>query len=137
MAAKRKIQNRRKVNLLLEQETYDNLEKLAALRGGSTTVSDIIRESIDYNLTANYCVENIDLITKIMREELQDILKPALDRIAALSSKSCVQAATASYLNAEALSRFVPEKERMDVKEGYDAARKKGVAYVKGKTISG
>ena len=137
MAAKRKIQNRRKVNLLLEQETYDNLEKLAALRGGSTTVSDIIRESIDYNLTANYCVENIDLITKIMREELQDILKPALDRIAALSSKSCVQAATASYLSAEALSRFVPEKERMDVKEACDAARKKGVAYVKGKTISG
>ncbi len=136
MAAKRKIQNRRKVNLLLEQETYDNLEKLAALRGGSTTVSDIIRESIDYNLTANYCVENIDLITRIVREELQDILKPALDRIAALSSKSCVQAATAAYLNAEALSRFVPEKERMDVKEAYDAARKKGVAYVKGKTIS-
>ena len=134
MSAKRKIQNRRKVNLLLEQEMYDELEKMAALRGGSTTVSDIIRESIHNNLTANYCVENIDLITKIMREELQDILKPALDRIAALSSKSCVQA---SYLNAEALSRFVPEKERMDVKEAYDAARKKGVAYVKGKTISG
>lgn len=137
MAAKRKIQNRRKVNLLLEQETYDNLEKLAALRGGNTTVSDIIRESIDYNLTANYCVQNIDLITKIMKEELSVILNPAIDRIAALSSKACVQAATASYLNAEALNRFVPEKERMDVKEAYDAARKKGVAYVKGKTIDG
>ena len=72
-----------------------------------------------------------------MKEELSVILNPAIDRIAALSSKACVQAATASYLNAEALNRFVPEKERMDVKEAYDAARKKGVAYVKGKTIDG
>ena len=80
MAAKRKIQNRRKVNLLLEQEMYDELEKMAALRGGSTTVSDIIRESIHNNLTSNYCVQNIDLITKIMKEELSVILNPDPNR---------------------------------------------------------
>jgi len=132
---RRKIQNRRRVNLFLELETYNELEKLAAKRGKDVTVSDVIRGAIDKELTNDYCVENIDLITDIIKKQLKNIIDPAVNRLASLSSKSCVQSSTAAYLCAETINRFVPAEYKMDVNDAYERARKKGVAYTKGKTI--
>lgn len=131
--AKRKVENRKRIYPTLELEQFEQLEKLAAKRG--ITVPDLVREFIEQGLTNNYCVENIDLITNILRTQLNDILKPAVDRMAALSSKAAVQSATAAYLTAETIAKFVPDELQEDYLEVYEAARKKGVAYVKGKTL--
>lgn len=93
----------------------------------------MIREQIDQGLTNNYEIQNLDLITEIIREQISAILIPAINRIAAMQSKTCIQAATAAYLNAEAINKFVPEKYQEDYYEVYEAARKKAVTYTKGK----
>lgn len=130
---KRKIENRIRVNVTMELDCHKELAKLATKR--NCTIPEVIREFIDEGMSNNYAIDNIDLITNIIREQLKVLLDPAVNRIAALTSKTCVQSATAAYLTAEAINRFVPPENRMDVKDAYDAARKKGVAYVKEKTI--
>lgn len=118
---------------MIEEECYIELEKLAAKRG--CTIQDIIRESINKNLSNNYAVDNIDLITNIIREQLTMIINPAVNRLAALSSKTCVQSATAAYLTAETINKFVPEKYQEEYLDVYEAARKKAVSYTKQKSI--
>ena len=131
--AKRKVENRKRIYPTLEMEQYEQLEKLAAKRG--VTVPDIVREFIDQGLTNNYCVDNIDLITNIIRTQLISIIDPAVNRLASLSAKTGVQAATAAYLTAETIAKFVPEELQADFYDTYQAARQKGVAYIKGKTL--
>ena len=97
------------------------------------TIPDLIREHIDQGMTINYQVQNIDLIERIIREQLFAILNPMMNRIAALQSKTCIQAATASYLNAEAINKFVPEKYQEEYLDVYEAARKKAIAYTRNK----
>ena len=73
------------------------------------------------------------MITHIIREQLRDILKPDIERLAALSAKTCVQSSTAAYLTAETISKFVPLQEQEEFRECYEKARKKGVEYTRRK----
>lgn len=130
--AKRKVENRIRIFPTIEMEQYEQLQKLAAKRG--VTIPDIVREFIDQGLTNNYCVENIDLITDIIRTQLNIIIKPAVDRMAALSSKACIQSGTAAYLSAEAIAKFVPDELQEDFLDVYEAAKKKAVADMKRKS---
>lgn len=117
--------------MTLELSTYNELEKLAAAR--QITIPDLIREHIDQGMTINYEVENLDFITGIIREQLSAILIPTMNRIAALQSKTCIQAATSAYLNAEVINKFVPEKYQEEYLDVYEAARKKAIAYTRNK----
>ena len=128
---KKKIETRKRVNLTLELSTYNELEKLAAAR--QITIPDLIREHIDQGMTINYEIENLDFITGIIREQLSAILIPTMNRIAALQSKTCIQAATSAYLNAEVINKFVPEKYQEEYLDVYEAARKKAIAYTRNK----
>lgn len=129
---KRKISNRIRVNVTMELDCHKELAKLAAKK--NCTIPELIRGFIDQGMTNNYCVDNIDLITDILNKQLKKLIDPAVNRIAALSSKACIQSATAAYLSAEAINKFVPVEERMDVKDAYEASRKKAIAYVKEKS---
>lgn len=130
---RKKINNRVRINLTVEATTYAELEKLAAQKGKGVTIPDVIREQIDRGLTTNYEVENIDLITRILQEQLSAMIVPAVERLAALNSKTCVQAATAAYLTAETINKFVPTQYQEDFNLVYEKAKKKGVAYTRNK----
>ena len=75
--------------------------------------------------------DNVDLISRILRQELQAVLGRYFERLIALQAKTCVQAGTAAYLSAEALSSFVPNQLQRDFVEAYEAARKKAVQYTR------
>jgi len=133
MPNNKKVKDRKRINLTLEMNTFKEVEKLASKRGDSA--QDVMREFISQGLCNNYCVENIDLIMDIMRTQLISIIDPAVNRMAALSSKAAVQSATAAYLTAETIAKFVPVERQEEFLDTYEAARKKGVAYVKGKSL--
>lgn len=61
-------------------------------------------------------------------------MRPSIDRLASLSAKTCVQSGTAAYLAAEAILKFVPAPRQQEVEEAYELARKKAIAYLKGRT---
>lgn len=122
---------RKRINVSFDLETYDQIQNIAYKKHQS--MSELVRDWAIQSLKTQAGADNIDLITSIMREQLKDVLKPSIERLAALSAKTCVQSGTAAYLTAEAIARFVPEDLQMDVQESYEAARKKAVEYTQRK----
>lgn len=124
-------QQTKRINVTFEVSDYEQIRNLAHKEG--RTMSEIVREAAIDNLTVRINAENIDMITHIIREQLRDILKPDIERLAALSAKTCVQSSTAAYLTAETISKFVPLQEQEGFRECYEKARKKGVEYTRRK----
>lgn len=124
-------QQTKRINVTFEVSDYEQIRNLAHKEG--RTMSEIVREAAIDNLTVRINAENIDMITQIIREQLRDVLKPDIERLAALSAKTCVQSSTAAYLTAETISKFVPLQEQEEFRECYEKARKKGVEYTRRK----
>lgn len=120
-------QQTKRINVTFEVSDYEQIRNLAHKEG--RTMSEIVREAAIDNLTVRINAENIDMITQIIREQLRDVLKPDIERLAALSAKTCVQSSTAAYLTAETISKFVPLQEQENFRDCYEKARKKGVEY--------
>lgn len=120
-----------RIPVSFDKMTMDNLKKIAEKR--NISISALIREYVEQGMQAQVGADNIDLITKIIREQLQIILNPAVERICSLSAKTGVMAASSTFLTAETINKFVPESQQEEVKIVYEAARKKGIAYMKSK----
>lgn len=115
--------------ITFEPQTYQKIKNIA--RNENKAVSAVVRELMEEALTLRITSENVDFITKIIREQVRDVMQPSVERLAALNAKTCVQSATAAFLCAETINRFVPPALQEDVVNVYEAARKKGVAYTK------
>lgn len=124
-------QQTKRINVTFEVSDYEQIRNLAHKEG--RTMSEIVREAAIDNLTVRINAENIYMITQIIREQLRDVLKPDIERLAALSAKTCVQSSTAAYLTAETISKFVPLQEQENFRDCYEKARKKGVEYTRRK----
>ena len=121
--------NRPRINVTLEDEIFEQISNIAAQQ--NTDKSKVVRNLIETGLNLQLSKENLDFVTDIIRTQLQDVLHPYMDRIISLQAKTCIQAGASAYLSAEAIRKFVPEGEQMDVKEAYDSARKKAVEYTR------
>ena len=118
----------RKTSVKLYKRQYDAIERMAKNEG--TSISDVMRELIDRALTEKVTEENTDLIAHIVKKQLEVVLKPHVERLAALSSKGGHMAARATFLNVQALMDLVPPENRKDVRAMYESASKKAVAYM-------
>lgn len=110
-------------------EEYAQIEHIAKREGRS--LSEVVRMLAKEALDLHIASENIDFITKIVREEVRNAQQPGIDRLASLAAKSCIMSATATYLSAETISRLLPADKRLPYKEAYDSARAKAVQYVR------
>lgn len=119
----------RKTSVKLYQRQYEAIERMAKNEG--TSISDVMRELIDRALTEKVAEENTDLIAHVVRKQVESVMKPHIERLAALSSKGGHMAARATFLNVQALMDLVPPENRKDVRSMYDNASKKAVAYMK------
>lgn len=122
-------EGRHTLNVLLTEEEYLNLKKYVAKNNQS--MSNIAREYISQGLKGTLTEDNIDFLLPIIREQVKSVMTPMIERLAAMTAKTCVQSGTAAYLSAEALSSFVPIERQKAFIESYDAARKKAVQYLK------
>ena len=118
----------RKTSVKLYQRQYEAIERMAKNEG--TSISDVIRELIDRALTERVAEENTDLIAHVVRKQVEVVMKPHIERLAALSSKGGHMAARATFLNVQALMDLVPPENRKDVRSMYESASKKAVAYM-------
>ena len=122
-------------SISFDEETYTQIVKISEKTGKS--YADVVRSLVQESLNVKVTTENMDFICSVIRSQLKSVLQPSVDRLAALSAKSCVQSATASFLTAETIAKFVPEHLQVPVKEEYEAARKKAVLYTKQKYDDG
>ncbi|WP_300381219.1 hypothetical protein [Clostridium sp.] len=95
--------------------------------------SEAVRTLCQKGLEIEVANDNINLVVEIIDERLRAILKPQVERLASISAKGAIMSATSTFLNAQALSDFVPPQMRKDLVDTYEKARLKGVAYVKGR----
>lgn len=126
------MSKKHRVTITLDDETYSQIRNLAHKEGKS--MSEVLRTAAMESLIVGINAENIDMITDIIRTQLRDILQPSVERLATLSAKTCVQAAAAAYLAAEAIGKFVPPAQQEEVVEAYNQARRKGVEYTRRKS---
>lgn len=124
--------NRERITVTLDKELYTQLKNIADKN--HISLSEAVRRYVQAGLNGSLSETNIDYICKIVREQLRVVMQPSIERLAALSAKTCIQASAAAYLTAETIARFVPEELQEDVQLVYEEARKKGVRYTKSKT---
>lgn len=125
------MRRRRRITVSFSDEEYNQLKNIADKN--NVSMSETARRYVDSGLNGTLSSENIDFISKIVREQLRVVLQPQVDRLASLTAKTCIQASTAAYLTAETIARFVPEDYQEDVLTVYEQARKKGVSYTRQK----
>ncbi len=123
---------RYRINSSYTPEQYEEIKKMAHRE--NTDMATLQRKATLQYLNGTLTENNLDYIAPIIREQLKAVMKPSIERLASLSAKTCVQAGAAAYLSAEALVKFVPEREREDFRKSYEAARKKAVQYTKNRS---
>lgn len=120
------------IHLRVEDDQYQKIKNLAHKRGLSITV--LLREFIDQGLQERLAAENLDLIAMVVRKQVEITMKPHVERLARLSSKTGHMAATSTFLNAQALMDLVPDDRRREIRTMYANARKQAVQFMKTKT---
>ena len=118
-----------RISITFTDEQAEVIEKISKREGRS--FADTVRSLCDEAIKLQVSNDNIDLIAEIIDERLRAILKPQVERLASLSAKGAIMSATSTFLNAQALSDFVPKERRKDFVESYEKAKLKGIAYVK------
>lgn len=116
-------------SITLTPDMYQQLKNIAAKKNCS--VGEVCRTFIQEGLNGNLSQANIDFILPLMRSEIKNVLQPGIERLAALSAKSCMQSGTAAYLCAETLANYVPLSQQREFEEAYNAARKKAAKDIK------
>ncbi len=122
----------KRYSLCVDDGSYRKIENIVKTTGRSR--AEVTRELIQKGLAAEWVDENVDMITKIISQRVDAVMKTHVERICKLSSKSGHMAATAAFLNVQALMDLVPKENRRDVRPMYDNARKKAVAYMRTRT---
>lgn len=127
--------DRVRITVTFDSETYKHLKNISDKN--HISISETVRRYTEAGFNGNLAESNINYISTIIREQLRNVMQPSVERLAALSAKTCIQASTAAYLTAETIARFVPDELHEDVQQVYEDARKKWVHYTKAKSFDG
>lgn len=122
----------RRINVPFDEQTYMQIKAIADRN--DVSLSEVVRQWSYEGLNGQVSADNLDLITKIIREQLSAILQPKIERLAALSAKTCTISATSTFLTAETISKFVPPGKTEDMKAVYEKAKQKGILYTQNRT---
>lgn len=121
-----------KTTIRLDKITYDKLNEISENR--QEPLANIIREYIKKGLAKEYIEDSKDIIASVVREQVELVIKPHVERLAKISSKSGHMSGTAAFLNVQALMELVPKEQKRSVREMYNKARKMAVEYMRSKT---
>ena len=95
----------KRISITFTDEQVNMIERIA--RKEDKSFADTVRFLCDESLKIQANTDNIDMIVDIIDEQLRAIMKPHVERLAALSAKGAIMSATSTFLNAQALANFV------------------------------
>ena len=95
--------------------------------------SELIRNYIEKSLQEDNQItdEQEELFLKHAKIALNEILKPQVERICAISAKSGITSAAAYFLSATTFNAFVHPSMKSEFANAIDAAKKIGVEYMR------
>ena len=101
------------------------LGRLAAER--STSKSEVLRDLVDKGLIAIGAKVDDDYLYELVKRAVKEILKPQVERLAAISAKATQISSAAFFMGIYAASRNCPPAEQQEITEA--AASAPGVGY--------
>lgn len=117
------------MHLRIDEKTMEQIKSVSQKSGES--IAETTRMLIKKGLAAGWIDENTDMVAHIVRQQLEAVLKPHIERLAKLSAKSGIMSATSTFLNVQAFQDLVPAENKKIPVEMYDKARKKAALYMK------
>jgi len=120
-----------KRSIRLPQDLIEKINIVAAQRGDNN-FSEAARYLLERGLSLHMMDANVDDLTAAIRQSLDVVLKPHVDRLAAISAKGVIAGSTAQYLMMQYLhdlyTEIAPElAERTDLRKLINEARLKAV----------
>ena len=112
----------------LSPKTYEALQKIAATQG--KPVSELIRKYINDGMSADKTREDIDFIRKQIREELDILLKPQINRLAKLLMRIGMMTVSFCYFSSKIVHMFVPIRDRTSYEELMAECKHNAAAYL-------
>ena len=115
----------KRINIRVDDTTFKLLENLASKRGES--ISSVARRILSSNLQQEVALSAQDVLISTVRKAIKQELKQTENRLASLSAKSAISAATSENLSSYIL-KILNEPNLQAVR---DACRKRAVAYIR------
>jgi len=115
------------VSVRLPKDIYDNLVSVAAQR--QEPVGALARRLLTRVLAEESAASGRDVICSAVRSSMREVLKPVEERLAKLSAKATMAAATSMFLNVQCIA----DLGKNNAKELYNDARSKAAVYMRGK----
>jgi predicted transcriptional regulator len=112
----------------LSPEMHEALQKIAAVQ--HKPVSEIIRKYIDQGLNVDKTASDIDFIRKQIREEMEIMLKPQVNRLAKLLMRIGMMTVSFCYFNSKLVHMITPLKERTGYEELMAECKHNAAAYL-------
>ncbi len=122
----------KRYSLCIGDSVYEKIENIS--NSTNRSIAEVTRDLLEKGLSMEFMDESKDVIANIVRNQMDIAMKPHIERLAKLSSKSGHMSATAAFLNVQALMDLVPKENKKNVKEMYESARKKAAEYMRTRT---
>ena len=115
------------LSIRLDDDLYNSLSTIATQRKEKMAV--VIRRILAQYTAEESAANGRDVIFSAVRSSMREVLKPVEDRLAKLSAKATMAAATSMFLNVQCIA----DLGKNNAKELYNDARGKAAAYLRGK----
>lgn len=123
------IKTTTRFSISVDDATNEKIENIMSKTNRSK--ADVTRELIQRGLSLEWQDENADAISMLVKKQVDVAMKPHVERLASLISKSGHMSARSAFLNAQVLLDIVDKEKRRDVFEIWESASKKAVEYMK------
>jgi hypothetical protein len=117
-----------RMSFAVSEKMKSELDTIAAKR--HITVSELIRDYIDKGTNVDKTASDIDFIRKQIREELDIMLKPQINRLAKLLMRIGMMTISFCYFNSKLVHMFVPVKDRTSYEELMAECKHNAAAYL-------
>lgn len=115
---------KRKLNAWITKEQLDFIKLIAS--NSNNSVSDVIRDMIDFNMTKKSLETSLDRVCNIIDKQVNISLEKYLNRIIKLVVKNTISSESANFNSAEILSII----RKQDISEVKEISRKSAVKYM-------
>jgi hypothetical protein len=121
-----------KRSVVFSTETLEQIEKLAIKK--NVFASDIIRDFVEKGMAINGYEENIDTITAIIHQEIENSIKSLGNRLAGLINRLTIISAAGYYANIAIVSDLIDKDRYSSFEKIEKLARKRALVYANTKS---
>ncbi len=116
------------ITVKIRQSEYDSLKKLSSKT--HKPIAEIVRGFIRAGMSIESSKDDIDFIRKQLREELDIMLKPQVNRLAKLLMRIGMMTISFCYFNSKIIENFVPFEDMESYEELMTNAKHSAAAYL-------